>query len=362
MLHQKISESVRAVLLELVETSEYRKYVGRYSSLLTDKLAERFGVTDVLLTSSGTAAVELVLRAAGVGPGDEVVLSAYDYPGNFWAIERVGARPVLIDTLSSGWTIAVDQLIEGVNRSRANDCKAVIVSHLHGQLQPMSWLAGWCQSRGLLLIEDACQAMGAKVENRAAGAWGDAGIISFGGGKTISAGRGGALLTNNKILAQKGRIATGAGSGPNTMSELQSAVAFSQLDWLDELNNCSRAYFTGFAQYLRALQTGFEMPGEEHLPHAGIYQVGLISGAEGRGASALCTSEVMSKLQFQGILAGPGFPGFHRRTERRCRRVSDLAHTRKLVEQTLTLHHSLALRPTLATDELASLFAPPSQP
>ena len=121
-------------------------------------------------------------------PGDEVILAAYDYPGNFLSVHAVGARPVLVDVAPGDWNLCPEKVAEAVRPQT----RAVIASHLHGGLVPMARLMELAAGHGLAVIEDAAQCPGALVQGRKAGTWGDVGVLSFGGSKLLSAGRGGA--------------------------------------------------------------------------------------------------------------------------------------------------------------------------
>src|SRR5262249_38150675 len=167
------------------------KYAGGRVERLERRLAREHGVEFALACGSGTFAVELALRALKIGPGHEVVLAAYDYPGNFLAAHAVGATPVLADVAPHNWNLAVDRLAAALTPAT----RAVVVSHLHGGLVPMRRVMEIARAAGVGVVEDAAQAVGAAVEGRSAGAWGDVGVLSFGGSKLLTAGRGGAILT-----------------------------------------------------------------------------------------------------------------------------------------------------------------------
>src|SRR5262249_53595042 len=148
---------------------------------------------------SGTFAIEIALRALKIGPGDAVLLGAYDYPGNFLCIHAVGATPVLVDVDAGNWNFSLDSLADAVGpRTRA-----LVASHVHGGGGPMRDLCDCAAARGLKVIEDAAQAPGALVQGRRAGTWGDVGVLSFGGSKLLTAGRGGALLTRHPDVYQR---------------------------------------------------------------------------------------------------------------------------------------------------------------
>lgn len=372
MLQQQIDTSVRAALHALAVAGGYRRYLGDNSERLPHELAERMQVAHVLLTSSGTTALELALRAAGIGDGDEVLLSAYDYPGNFWAIERVGARPVLVDVVDGSWQLDRRQLDASAQAGELANCKALVISHLHGELQDAQGLRGWAEANRMWLIEDACQAVGARIQDRNAGGWGHFGILSFGGGKVLSSGRGGALLTDDHELVQKARIAAGAGSGPNTMSELQAATIRAQLPWLDKINQHCCDYFQRVAHELQSRDSRLEAPFTAFLPHTSFYQAGFVvpvvtdravNTADDRVADMSESSAIESTmfawlagLREAGLPAGMGFSGFHRRSSRRCRRLAPLNSTASIVQQTCTLHHSVALLEQHSAEHTAELL------
>ncbi len=357
MLQNQIRAAVAKVLGELAVDGVYGRYTSEYSEQLVAALASRVSASEVLLTSSGTAAVELALRAGGVGLGDEVLLAAYDYPGNFWAVERVGARPVLVDVEAGGWRIDCNQLLAASQSGELANCRALIVSHLHGQLQDVARLRAWCDEQGLLLIEDACQALGATIAGRPAGSFGHASILSFGGGKILSAGRGGALATSDAKFAHRARVAAGAGSGPYALSELQAAVVGAQLGWLDQIIAQSRLFFGDLCQGLHIANSTIAVPYAGQLYETSFYQGGLLvdphrSNATDPGPQ----SSLIEQLYSSGIPAGVGFTGFHRRSSRRCRCLQPLVCTAKIVDQTITVHHRIALAGVLTGTQAARII------
>ncbi len=363
MLVDEILQSVRQAVDEALTSDRYRVYQGQSCDQLESLLCQRFSASQTLLTSSGSAGLELALRAAGVGPGDEVLLSAYDYPGNFWAIERTGARPVLLDVEEQGWRIDQEALLSGDGNDASRTIKALVVSHLHGQLQPVSQLRSWCDQRGIVMIEDACQAVGATIAGQSVASFGHASIVSFGGGKVLSCGRGGAVLTSDPQLAQRARIAAGAGSGPYTMSELQAAVVVAQLAWLDRINAECRDYFTQVALAVEASagMSNGESASDVVCPYTSIdnepeqkafYQAGFLLRRDRDGQLA----QAVGELSAAGVAAGVGFAGFHRRSTRRCRAWTPLLHTAVAAANTLTIHHRQALNLRFTPLQLSELI------
>lgn len=356
-LRRDVDQAVAVALHAFLHESSYRKYAADASPKLIAELGRRASSTDVSLFSSATAGLEATLRAAGIGPESVVAISAYDYPGNMWAIERVGARPILIDTQLGSWAIDGDSLAEMVASGRV---QAAIVSHLHGQMQNVAPLLEICDANDVLLIEDACQSIGAVLgleENRVL--HGHVGLVSFGGGKVISSGRGGAVMSSDLELAHRIRIAAGAGSGPYALSELQSATVSAQLPWLEKIDRQCDSYFSDFASNLLRHSRAFMVPWYAENTHEksrrSFYQAGVICQDEAHVESCLQT------LVENGILAGHGFNGFHRRSKRRCDRAGLLASAGSTAGRTVVVHHDIALNESLTPAELANLFCSASE-
>jgi len=356
-------QAVQAAIENTIRCGDWNRYEGKNSQSLALLLAERVEQPFVQLTSSGTAALEIILRAAGLGAADEVILSSYDYPGNFWAIERAGARPVLIDTEPSSWRVNQQSLNEVFQPS----CKALVVSHLHGQLQHMSQLLDWCNARKILLIEDACQALGASFQSKPVGSYGHAAIFSFGGGKLLSCGRGGAWATSNEALAVKARVAAGAGSGPYAISELQAAATHAQWPWLDAINARCRAFFRELDLALQATYQTWHFLAGDCLQHTAFYQCGwllpsmaeqqrhaFIAALRGLPLAGNDSQTIHERIEKLPLPFGVGFPGFHRRSRKRCRTDTSLANAIDSAERTLVLHHSVVLQQQWSASEIVS--------
>ncbi len=157
--------AVRAVLQAAYQDGSWGKYHGVYVERLERALAERHGVAFALTCGSGTFAVELALRALKVSPGDEVILAAYEYGGNFLSVHAVGAQPVLVDVAAGNWNLDPDRLSAAIGPTT----RAIIVSHLHGGVVPMEPVMEVAAAHDLRVIEDAAQAPGAVVQGKMAG-------------------------------------------------------------------------------------------------------------------------------------------------------------------------------------------------
>jgi perosamine synthetase len=362
MLIQEIQQAIQASVQDVLETGAYRAYLSEHSQQLVCQLQATLASEHWQLCSSGTAALEILLRAMQVESGDEVLICAYDYPGNFWAIERTGARPVLVDTAPASWNLDVDQLGEAVRGEHR--CKALIVSHLHSSIQDTRPLRAFCDRHNLFLIEDCCQAIGSRHEGTLVGQSADAGVISFGGGKLISCGRGGALFTSDEKLAQRAKIASGAGSGPYELSELQAAVVSAQLPFLEPLMAATCSFFESVDHEVVARGSS-RLARPESVDYstiaASIYQAGWLINAQidpsqGRdtGRRTLDWEQSSSDVDADSLpTIGVGFPGFHRRSKRRCRHVGTLSNVRNLADSIRVVSHRIALEQNHTPSEVA---------
>lgn len=331
-----------AAILEAM-TAAYRdgswgRYHGGHVERLEHRLAAMHQVEHVLTCGSGTFAVELALRALKVGPGEEVVMAAYDYLGNFLAVHAVGAQPVLVEVDADNWNLAPERLIASFGAAT----RAVLVSHLHGGLVPMREVMEWAVRHGVAVIEDAAQAPGARVQGRLAGTWGDVGILSFGGSKLLTAGRGGALLTRHASVAQRARLWLQRGNHICPLSELQAAVLHPQLDRLAERNaQRLRAvhFLTEQLHGIAGLTPFRNRPLEDSQPS--YYKLGLQYDAEAFGISrARCAAA----LRAEGIAVDEGFRALHvERSPSRWRGVGPLIHAERAHRGALVLHHPILL-------------------
>jgi perosamine synthetase len=347
-------EAVREALAAAYADGSWGRYLGPHGDRLKELLAGLLGVRHVWLCSSGTIAVELALRGLKVGPGDEVILAAYDFPGNFRAIEAIGARPVLVDLAPQSWTLDVEQVAAAVRPQT----KAVIVSHLHGSLAAMARLRAIADERGLAIVEDACQVPGATIAGRPAGSWGDCGVFSFGGSKLLTAGRGGAIVTSREDVLQRIKIFCERGNDAFAMSELQAAVLVPQIPQLAAANqkrlNAVRMLLASCGdlaglQPLHLVQQSSDQPAYYKLP----WRLA--------GNDDVCDSPQFEQLrarfitaaQAEGVAMDEGFRGFARRTSQRCRSVGDLHHARRAAAGAVLLHHPVLLEPATTIARVA---------
>ncbi|MEA2039547.1 MAG: DegT/DnrJ/EryC1/StrS family aminotransferase, partial [Thermodesulfobacteriota bacterium] len=240
------------------------------------ELAERIGAGYCHLCSSGTAALAIALAACGVGAGDEVIIPPFTFVATVEAVLNAGAVPVFAEIDE---TLCLDpKAIEPVITPRT---KAVLPVHMCGSMARIDGIKRLCDQKGLILIEDACQAIGATFEGKAAGTFGRMGCFSFDPVKTITCGEGGAVVTDDKELysiadayADHGHDHIGNDRGLEghailgsnfRISELNAAVGLAQLRKLDFILNKQRAYKAAMKEALAQFSeiTFREIPDEK---------------------------------------------------------------------------------------------------
>ncbi|MCL4205171.1 MAG: aminotransferase class I/II-fold pyridoxal phosphate-dependent enzyme [Pirellulaceae bacterium] len=340
-------DDIRRVLQAVWADGSWGRYLGPHRTALEEELARQFQTPYVVAVCSGTAAVELALRGLRIGPGDEVILAGYDFPGNFRAIEAVGATPVLVDISPKTWAFEVESL----DAAHGPQVRAILVSHLHGGLAPMRDICVWAAQRNVAVVEDACQAPGANVQGRPAGCWGDAGVLSFGGSKLLTAGRGGAVLTRDAQVRQRIQVHSQRGNEAFPLSELQAAVLLPQLKKLPAHNQARRAAVDRLLEQLcdiRGLNSVQRDPGRGE---ASFYKLAWLYDPNAcRGRSR---ADFLAAVRAEGVALDEGFRGFVLRSTRRCRIAGTLDASRAAAENTVLLHHPVLLHPPESIDSVA---------
>ena len=340
---------VEEVLRSAWSDGSWGTYHGIWTERLCERLAEMHGRRLVLPCSSGTYAVEAAVRGVGVGEGDEVILAAYDFPGNFRAIEQVGARPVLVDIAKDHWSIDP----AGLDAAFSEKVRAVIVSHLHGTLAPIGAIEQWVRARGIALIEDACQVPGATIGGQIAGSFGDASVLSFGGSKLLTAGRGGALLTDREDIYQRAKIFGHRGNDAFPLSQLQAAVLLPQLDRLAAQNLHRELAVKQLRKISEKLPYLHTAPISENTQPS-YYKFGWHYNENSESGPS--REIFIQALEAEGLAIGSGFRGFARRSSRRCRSPVPLPRATDAVESTLLLHHPILLSDSISLEQVGEAF------
>jgi dTDP-4-amino-4,6-dideoxygalactose transaminase len=199
--YAEVGKAVEEAVLRVLRSGRYA--LGPETAAFEEEFADFIGARHAVGVGSGTEALTLALRAAGVKAGDEVVTTAFTYFATVEAILIAGARPVFVDVEPETFNLDPAQLEAALSpRTRA-----VVPVHLFGRCADLARIAAITEARGIAVVEDAAQATGAAVGGRRAGAWGQAGCFSFYPSKVLgAAGDGGCIVTDDTEMAERLRL------------------------------------------------------------------------------------------------------------------------------------------------------------
>jgi L-glutamine:2-deoxy-scyllo-inosose/3-amino-2,3-dideoxy-scyllo-inosose aminotransferase len=337
------------------------------------EFADFIGVRHCVPTTNGTASLVTALEALDIGAGDEVIIPGLTWVASASTVMAVNARPVIVDIDPSTLCIDPRAILAAIGPRTA----AVSIVHLYNSLCDLDAIVDLCRSHGLALIEDCAQAHGARWRNRRVGGWGDIGTFSMQQTKLLTAGEGGAAVTDDQSLFRRlyqlrsdGRTQvptprrgemelalTGDVMGSNfCMSEIIAAVLSAQLEELDQQNNIRSANATRLDMLLA------EIPGVTPVPalpqvteRTHYYYVFHISPESFGGADASVVAEALraeTGAPFQSTyLPLPRHPLIRPQSKRRFQsieRIDELtsAHVpaaEDAYRAAVTLHHSALL-------------------
>ncbi len=243
-----------------------------YHDRFEQAFAAYLGVRYAVALPSCTSAIHLSLLAMNVGPGDEVIVPDTTWIASAAPITYVGASPIFADIDKRTWCLSAETLEACITPQT----KAVIVVDLYGNMPEMRPLIDVARKHGLAIIEDAAEAAGAESGGRRAGSFGDAGVFSFHGSKTLTTGEGGMLVTDDEALYRRVLILRDHGRRPgdkqfwNTevaykykMSSMQAALGLAQLERIEELIERKREIFAWYRQELEDVEEialNYELP------------------------------------------------------------------------------------------------------
>lgn len=240
------------------------------------EFAAAVGSPHALALSSGTAALHLALILAGVGPGDEVLVSTLTFSASANPVVYLGARPLFIDSERASWNldpVLVSETIECKARLGKLP-KAVIPVHLYGQSADLDPILDVCGRYGIPVIEDAAEALGASYKDRSPGTLGRAGIFSFNGNKIITTSGGGMLVSREAAFIERARKLSSQARDPAPhyehseigynyrMSNVLAAIGRGQLHVLSERVRRKREIFEAYQRLLG------DLPGLAFMPEA----------------------------------------------------------------------------------------------
>jgi dTDP-4-amino-4,6-dideoxygalactose transaminase len=272
--YQSIKPEIDAAIARVLESCQF--VLGPEVAGFEQDFAVYCGAAECIALNSGTSALHLALLGAGVGPGDEVITVPFTFVASVAAVTYTGARPVLVDIDPRSFTMD-PSAVEAAITPRT---KAILPVHLYGQSADMDPIMEIARRHGLVVIEDAAQAHGAKYKGRPVGSIGDMGCFSFYPGKNLGAyGEGGAVTTSNAEYARTIRMLRDWGQdrkyhhqlrGFNyRMEGFQGAILRVKLRHLERWTEARRKIVNLYNQLLAdsGVETPTEMPWGRHVYH-----------------------------------------------------------------------------------------------
>jgi dTDP-4-amino-4,6-dideoxygalactose transaminase len=297
-----IKREIDAAMSRVMESGQY--VLGEEVQTFEQEFAAYSGAASGIAVNSGTSALHLALLAAGVAAGDEVITVPFTFVATVAAIGYIGARAVFVDIDPATYTMDPAQL-EAAITSRT---KAIVPVHLYGQPADMDPILEIARRHDVAVIEDACQAHGAKYKGRPVGSLGDAACYSFYPGKNLGAyGEAGMVVTSDREIERKVRMLRDWGQerkyhhvmkGFNyRMEGLQGSILRVKLRYLDAWTDARRTHAVEYRQLLA--NTGLEAPVEaDYARH--VYHVYAVRTSDRAGLQRM--------LQSNGIATGIHYP------------------------------------------------------
>lgn len=275
--YEQLKPEIMRVLDEVMRSSRF--ILGDYVKKLEADIAAYSRAKHGIGCGNGSDAIHIALQAAGVGPGDEVITTAFTFFATGGSIARAGAKPVFVDIDPVTFNIDPAQIEAAVTEKT----KAIIPVHLYGQMADMEAIAAIAKRHGLVVIEDAAQAIGAKYNGKCVGELGTAATYSFFPTKNLGAyGDGGMIITNDDELAEKCRVIRVHGSKPkyyhhvlgynSRLDEMQAAILSVKFPHLDRWTEQRRKHAATYTRLLEEavgdlVVTPKEVDGRYHVFH-----------------------------------------------------------------------------------------------
>ena len=301
--YARIETDVLSALKDVCRSGRF--VLGPEVEAFEEEFATYCEVSHCVGVNSGTSALHLAMRCLDVGPDDEVITVPMTFVATAWAISYVGATPVFVDIDPATRCMDPAQL-EAAITPRTN---VILPVHLYGQPADMKAILRIADAHGLAVVEDACQAHGARYQGRRVGGLGCIGCFSFYPGKNLGAyGEGGALVTDDEAIAARARALRDHGQGARyqhetlgynyRMDAFQGAVLRTKLKHLDEWNGARRRHAQTYRECLAHCEA-ITLPGEPQTCH-GVYHLFVVE-VDGR-------DDVAAELNRAGVATGLHYP------------------------------------------------------
>lgn len=300
--HRTIASEINTCISKVVETADF--ILGEELTLFEEEFARYCNTRFAVGLDNGTSALELALRAYGIGPGDEVITAANTFIATVSAIAFTGALPVLVDIDPQTYNIATNN-IDSIITKRT---RAIIPVHLYGQPSDMDPIMEIAKKHNLIIVEDACQAHGALYKGQKVGSIGNIGCFSFYPAKNLGAfGDGGMLVTNDKEMADRVRMLRNYGQQEKykhlfiaynrRLDTLQAAVLRVKLKYLENWNEARRHHAGLYTKLLS--NNNLSLPLETKYAHH-VYHLYVVRTAR--------RDALQKHLKNSGIATGVHYP------------------------------------------------------
>lgn len=313
VLQPDIGEQEISNVLECV-TSGWISSQGRFIGVFEKAFSDYLGGGHAIAVSNGTTALQLALTTLGIGRGDEVIVPNFTFGASINAIIHCGATPVLVDVEADSWTIDLDELKKLITPRT----KAIMPVHIYGQPARLDEINEIANEKGIYVVEDCAEALGASYKNRRVGLDGDCSCFSFFANKSITTGEGGMIVFKDAETAQRARILRDHGMNPQKrywhdyagfnfrMTNMQAAVGVAQMGRIEELLGRKKAIFQTYDSILKEHQGVSLLPKNDWSENSyWLYTLVL------NGYPDDTRDQLISNLGGRGIDARPGFYPMH---------------------------------------------------
>jgi len=256
--------------------SNYIAPLGAFVNRFEDSIKEYTGTKNALALSSATAGLHLALRVLGIGKDDIVLASTFTFIGSVNAILYQGASPIFIDSDES-WNLSPILLRKAIEELDKKP-KALILTHLYGQVSELDEIVAICKENGIYLIEDSAESLGASYNGQQSGTFGDFGVYSFNGNKILTTSGGGMLISDNEEWIEKAKFLSTQAKEPllfnkpilhyehkeygynYRMSNVLASIGVAQMEVLDDRVQRKREIFDFYKEELKSIREISFMP------------------------------------------------------------------------------------------------------
>lgn len=324
----------RQALTDVLESGQW--WYGARVRQFESEFAEFQGADHCVSCSSGTIAIEICLQALGIGPGDEVIVPAYTFVGTATPVLRLGATPIFVD-VDDTWNIDPNAL----EQATTERTKAIIPVHFGGFIADMDRINAFAETNDLDVIEDACHAWGSEWNGHGAGTLGICGVFSFQASKNMTAGEGGAIVTQEKDLAVRCRSIVNSGrvegeewylhhtAGTNArLTEFAGALLNCQLSRMRAQTELRAKNAARLDVAISAIEGLTPQPNDQRLTRRAYHLYCLQFDPDAFGCSR---ARFIEAVEAEGLPIGPGYlrpvhkqPAFEGVPETTCPIAEDL--------------------------------------